>query len=79
MDARPASLDRRRLVSLFMVLTAAQPAAYQQLRPHEFPEPELAGTPLPSLDPATNTAGPALASQIFVVAAVFAVASHHRA
>jgi ABC-2 type transport system permease protein len=61
------------LTTLFMVLTAANGAINNYVRTN-FPEPELAGTPLPSLDPATNLLA-ALGSQIFVVAAVFAVAS----
>lgn len=61
------------LVTLFMALTAANGAITTYVRT-AFPDPQLAGIPMPSLDPATNLLG-SLASQIFVVAAVFAVAS----
>jgi ABC-2 type transport system permease protein len=61
------------LTTLFMVLTAANAAINTYVRIN-FPDPQLAGFPMPSLDPATNLLG-SLASQIFVVAAIFAVAS----
>jgi ABC-2 type transport system permease protein len=61
------------LTTAFMVLTAANAAINTYVRT-AFPEPELAGVPMPSMDPATNLLT-SLASQIFVVAAVFAVAS----
>ena len=61
------------LVTPFMVLTAANGAITTYVRT-AFPDPQLAGVPMPSLDPATNLLG-SLASQIFVIAAIFAVAS----
>ncbi len=61
------------LTTAFMVLTAANAAINTYVRT-AFPEPDLAGVPMPSLDPATNLLT-SLASQIFVVAAIFAVAS----
>lgn len=61
------------LTSLFMVLTAANAAINTYVRT-TFPDPQLAGIPMPSMDPATNLVI-SLASQIFVVAAIFAVAS----
>ena len=61
------------VTTAFMVLTAANAAINTYVRTH-FPEPGLAGIPMPSLDPATNLVA-ALATQIFVIAAIFAVAS----
>ncbi len=61
------------VTTAFMVLAAANGAINTYIR-NTFPEPELAGIPMPSLDPATNLLA-ALSSQIFLVAAIFAVAS----
>jgi ABC-2 type transport system permease protein len=61
------------LASAFMVLTAANGAITTYVRTN-FPEPGMAGIPMPSMDPATNLLA-ALATQIFIVATVFGVAS----
>jgi ABC-2 type transport system permease protein len=60
-------------VTLFMVLTAANGAITTFVR-KAYPSPETEGLPWPDLDPLTNLAA-GIASQIFLVAAVFAVAS----
>ena len=68
-----ASGSSSRSPPLFMTLTAANAAINTYVRTH-FPDAKLAGIPMPSLDPATNLVA-ALATQIFVIAAIFAVAS----
>jgi ABC-2 type transport system permease protein len=61
------------VTTLLMVLTAANGAITTYIQKN-FPEPGTAGIPLPSLDPMMNLLS-ATASQIFVMAAIFAVAS----
>jgi ABC-2 type transport system permease protein len=60
-------------VSLFMVLTAANGAITTYVR-KAYPSAETEGLPWPSLDPLTNLAA-GIASQLFLMAAIFAVAS----
>ena len=61
------------VTTLFMVLTAANGAITTYVRTN-FPEPGTENIPFPSLDPMMNLLS-APASQIFVIAAIFAVAS----
>jgi len=61
------------VTALFMVLTAANGAITTYVRTN-FPEPGTEAVPFPSLDPMLNLLA-APASQIFLMAAVFAVAS----
>jgi ABC-2 type transport system permease protein len=61
------------VTALFMVLTAANGAITTYIRTN-FPEPGTEGVPMPSLDPMLNLLS-APASQVFLIAAVFAVAS----
>jgi ABC-2 type transport system permease protein len=61
------------VTTVFMVLTAANGAITTYIRTN-FPEPGMDGIPMPSLDPMLNLLS-APASQVFLIAAVFAVAS----
>src|SRR4051812_44604302 len=61
------------VTTLFMVLTAANGAITTYIR-NNFPEPGTEGIPFPSLDPTMNLLS-APASQIFLIAAIFAVAN----
>jgi ABC-2 type transport system permease protein len=61
------------LTTLFMVLTAANGAITTYIRTN-FPQPGMEGIPMPSLDPIVNLLA-ATGSQIFVIAAIFAVAN----
>ncbi len=61
------------VTTLFMVLTAANGAITTYVR-NNFPEPGMENIPFPSLDPMMNLLS-APASQIFLIAAIFAVAS----
>jgi ABC-2 type transport system permease protein len=61
------------VTAIFMVLTAANGAITTYVRTN-FPEPGTEAIPFPSLDPMLNLLA-APASQIFLIAAVFAVAS----
>jgi ABC-2 type transport system permease protein len=61
------------VTAIFMVLTAANGAITTYIRTH-FPEPGTEGVPMPSLDPMMNLLS-APASQVFLMAAIFAVAS----